>query len=956
MARRIAGGCVLAALVAVTLFPALAPDSALARLDRRAAKFRARLGGALLARHGIVFHTTLDDPVPTDIISGRPLEGRAAATVPGFRGGWARRFDGRKGESLVAPVPWSAFTNGFSAELRVRFHDSGPGSPPQRLIWDRGNNGSMLSLRLADGVLEAGFMDAGGNRRFGVPFAPKRGKFTHVVYALGPDGASLWADGRLLAAASVEPPLKLPPHGAMIGTDWHEPPRLDLDEWTLRDHLPRAREIARAAAGRLPLAFRLEPLRASAAAFAERQRSFLRTLCAGFGRLRPGVRGSALLDKSMPHLDMELSRSDKRHFRNAATQISIAGSLGRDAARSRKISISFGGRTETLRASVVEAPPDPEGFPAPGVRRPAFLLRGCPGFLAPGSGLALLFPPEQWAARHPEALRPLPLDSSLFVRLSLSGEFLGIYCLEAFDRTTSPWMSVGSHGANDAVRLFHDARSESRADGAGMKPEEVRTAFKTAVSTLAGDSRFPWSPAEARWRASLFDSARAAAGFSPPQDIPLPNAVLGRNPARFGIRDDLDLNAAGFPEGTTWDSSRPDVLSPDGVVRRPPGRDPVVVTLGATLPDGSRREWRFRVMPENPPLPSLFLHVSGPLRKIARTDFTAMRVPAGGGADGVWGSGTAASGGGAKLRGNTSYVKGAKRSINLEFDAPVDWTGAPRPVQHVLLLCGYADPTRLRNALSFDAFAALQGEGAPRRSAPVTWTEVFVNGEWAGVWEVAPRLQDVLGEDFSSLYKVRSPSGLWERADAEMVDRADDSDPDGDKYEPFRRVNAFVAGADPERLAAEASETFDLQELGDFFTIVNFTGNEDGRVTNQYIGQRESDGRWLVLPWDYDKTFLDLRGREPTPIVSSLSRKLFLAMPEILRSARERWTKVRAGALSDAALDAWIDSRAAALAPYMDEEWRLLKPLGFDGDFAAAVEAFRGEVHRRAAWIDLWPF
>ena len=944
-------------LAVVTLVPALAPASALARLDRRAARCRARLGGALQKQHGIAFHATLDEPVPVDLITGMPLEGRDARPVPGFRNSGARRFDGRKGESLVAPVSWSAFQNGFSAELRVRFHDGKPGSPPQRLIWDRGNNNSLLSLRVADGMLEAGFRDAEGDHLFGAPFAPTADKFVHLVYALGPEGAALWTDGKLLATATVTPPLQLPPHRVMVGTDWHEPPRFDLDEWTIRSHLPSAREISRAAAGRLPLAFRLEPLRAFSAAFAARQRTFLRTLCTGFGRLRPGRRGTALLDNTLPHLDLEFSRSDKRHFRNAATQLSAAGFLGRDAARTRKIALSFGGRTETLRASLAEPPPEPAGFPTPSARRPAFLLRGSPGFLAPGSGLALLFPPEQWAARHPDALYPLPLDPALFVRVSLSGEFLGIYCLEAFDRTTSPWMLVGEHGPGDAGRLFHAARSESRADGAGMDSAAARAAFKNAIRILGGDSRFPWGSAEARWRAALFDSARATADFAPPQAAPLSDAILGKNPARFWICHDLNLPASGLPEGTTWVSSRPDVLSPDGTVRRPSGNQPVTATLSATLPDGSRRELRFRVMPERPSLPALFLHVSNPLRKIARADFTAMRIPAdGNGKEGRWSLGTVASGGGAKLRGNTSYLKGAKRSINLEFDEPVDWAGSEQPVRHVLLLCGYADPTRLRNALCFDAFKVIQGQGAPRRSAPVSWTEVFVNGEWAGVWEFAPRMQDVLEERFSSLYKVRSPSGLWERSDAEMVDRADTEDPESDLYEPFRRINAFVAAATPARLAESAREAFDLAELGDFFTIVNFSGNEDGRVTNQFLGQREDDERWLAMPWDYDKTFLPSRGRNPTPIVSPLVRKLIHALPDFLPVAREHWRAARAGALGDAALDDWIDAHAARLAPYMEEEWRLLKPLGFDGDFSDAVEILRREVHLRAAWLDRWPF
>ena len=36
----------------------------------------------------------------------------------------------------------------------------------------------------------------------------------------------------------------------------------------------------------------------------------------------------------------------------------------------------------------------------------------------------------------------------------------------------------------------------------------------------------------------------------------------------------------------------------------------------------------------------------------------------------------------------------------------------------------------------------------------------------------------------------------------------------------------------------------------------------------------------------------------------------------------------------------------------MDEDYRVVPPLGHDGDFASAIRLFRDEVHARAAWLD----
>ena len=246
---------------------------------------------------------------------------------------------------------------------------------------------------------------------------------------------------------------------------------------------------------------------------------------------------------------------------------------------------------------------------------------------------------------------------------------------------------------------------------------------------------------------------------------------MGNNPSPFYVTNDIDLAAAG--PGVSWRSSDPATLDVDGTVRRVrcDGDLPRTVDLTGSFPDGTERAFRFRVMPEKPRLPALFLYVADPVWKHRRTDFASARIPAGGGSPEIL-TGTASTGGGIRHRGNTSYVRGSRRSLSLEFDSAVSWTGAPGPVSHLLLLSGYADGTLLRNALSFDAFAAMRPD-APRGSIPVSWTEVFVNGEYTGVWETAPRLKDVVSGWAAPLYKVRTPEGLWTRVSAGMLDRSD---------------------------------------------------------------------------------------------------------------------------------------------------------------------------------------
>ena len=134
--------------------------------------------------------------------------------------------------------------------------------------------------------------------------------------------------------------------------------------------------------------------------------------------------------------------------------------------------------------------------------------------------------------------------------------------------------------------------------------------------------------------------------------------------------------------------------------------------------------------------------------------------------------------------------------------------------------------------------------------------------------------------------------------------------------------------------------------------MLNFSGNADGRVTNQLIGRRASDGRWVLLPWDYDKTFLPDHAQSRTPLSSPLFDRMVRSFPGFRKRLRDRWEELRAGPFSDDALLARIDADASVLAPLMDEEWRLLQPAGFDGDYAAAVRVLRDEALVRARLVD----
>ena len=866
-------------------------DRALVWLDRHTDLTREALRHALHTAHGLVFYASFDESLPEDFVTGTPLRGSGTVRVQGAVG-TARRFDGRSGENLVTRHLWNRFgRGGLSLAFWLRLSD---GAPPgeRRILWDHDQTG-LIGIRIRGDRLEAVFTDAAGPHTLSAP-VPKPRTFAHVALVLATDRAALLVGGSECAACPVSAPLALPAHPVAVGTDIHHPAAFDLDEWCLWNRPLSAAETSRLGSTRRPLPRWLEPRLSSRLRRREAVSSAFRFVLSVLGAFGSSQSSPALFNRSIPALDLRFPGGSLRHLRLAHREALSSGCRTARGAKPRRgqASLSRGGSDAEAggaRTEPVLAWLDDAAVSA----RPAVILAVEGNLFGEGSGVVRLFPPEQYGTRYPDAAMPLPLDTSPLVRLHLNGDFLGLYCLVPFEGPSPPWFATGPRDVSRPDRLHFSTPNPAPAAGAGLSEEERAEAWRRMLALLRTDAGFPLTPAEARTLAQRHAEKRRA--------LCLPDPAPGAPPGTNGSR---------------------------------------------ATPRASR-------------LPALFLSFGRPLDKLARTDFTCLRIPAGENPEPEWLFGTGPGGGGVKLRGNTSYLTGRRRSMNLKFDEPVSIPGVAAPVRHLLLLSGYADPTRLRNALAFDAFRAMAPGGAAR-ATPVSWAEVFVNGAYAGVWECCPRLQDALSEPFSDLFKVRSQDGLWTDPDAsaESVDRVDRTDAT-DPYESIRELARLVSGTKPGAFAAAAPGVFDIDELIDFWLLLNFTGNEDGRVTNQFIGRRASDGRWLLLPWDYDKTFrpgrlekLLARGGNGPSLTNPVFRRLFAGDPAFRERLGARWRELRAGPLSDAALDAWIDERSSLLAPSMDEDYRVVPPLGHDGDYAAAVAALRAEVHASAAWLD----
>ena len=363
-------------------------------------------------------------------------------------------------------------------------------------------------------------------------------------------------------------------------------------------------------------------------------------------------------------------------------------------------------------------------------------------------------------------------------------------------------------------------------------------------------------------------------------------------------------------------------------------------------PEGPSQSLR----PKARTLPIVSISVASPVERARRRDFTCT-ITHPDGSDPISARGLSGFGNGLRHRGNTSYVKGIKRSLSLKFDVPLPWPDREHPTTHLLLHNGYSDPTRLRNKFSFDFYhAAAEACGRPDLPAPhFSHVELFFNGEYFGVWETSDRVRDLLPTN-QPVFKVRGVNGsLWRTPDTSMLDCRTSKPDDPDPYGPMRDIFSWTSSAPESEFTGSLESRLDLDNLACYWLLLNFSANYDGRNMNQYFAVNPTDGRVTVIPWDYDKTFL---GKPPSRLTNFLLSRLANERPDFTNLLKRRWRDLRAGPCTDEALFGRLDADAARLAPYMDEEWRLLKPAGFDGSFNDAVRILRDSVRAQLDFLD----
>ena len=676
----------------------------------------------------------------------------------------------------------------------------------------------------------------------------------------------------------------------------------------------------------------------------------------------PRALRASRLEKGLPTLSLVLSEADSRHLARAHARSRASGFRTEAAAHPVNAFCHFGGQTLPCSASLAGGT-----LYYPYQARPGYVLHSrTPGEeLLDGMTRLEILPPESsgWLVSLMQSgvwssFPDLGASRCQLVRFRINGLDQGVFLVRDASRANVvpgentatlaylPNKQLNRQRAAEVLRLSPDSLSERTRQLLGIQGDAsslgtLDEQLRTWAEILWNDNRSPLPRAvrEKELKQSLLSWKQERDAPFPPAEKALLDEflLLGRNVSPDRLTEDLDLSSyrALLPSGwsLSLESQEADLMDSEGRLLKRPEQGPARIHATATLTDAkgttSQRTLSFRVMPENGPVPSLFVWTRERISKSHRTDAMLELYEDAAGNSPQWKmSATASGGGGIKYRGNSSFDEG-KRLVNLKTDAPHHWFGES-PTPSLLAINAASDFLRVWDTMAFDAYRAFPRPDGRKNIAPhVRLVEMFVNGRYWGPIEFCERVDaNLLGDTTGKCIVYRWETAFPRKPYMKPVYPAPVK---GDFRKPRLDTEPFLArNRTDDAWYRRIEQGIDLLSVADLHILFTFFGNPNGNPHRYWFMEclvyDTEERRFSYVPWDFDCCLYE----KPIGFVhSDLTRKLLSESPAFRKLLADRWAELRAGPLSEETLLGQYDEQVARNLPYLRfefERWSKFRP------------------------------
>ncbi len=931
------------------------------------------------ARDKVHLLITFDEDTPIEWVTKTPLLQSGVKRVPG-RIGHARQFDGHQRTFVASAADWATVGEQFTLSVWLRLEDA---SPYQRILYADAHE-IPIGLHLENGAMTLSLPDQAVAVAY--PFT-RYGEFVHVAAVVdGVEGvAALYEDGVLKQREAIDS-VGVAHHNIVLGMcRWYwvrMPLHGVLDETVIWRRALSPEAIRKVAARRGSLLPSLMPATWAVHHAQAGARRVARTMASLMDAFNVFLHPGYAMAEPLPEVHLYLSNADLRYFISAHTRSAMTGVLDDEAAKARRIEYGFEAAVGQGKLRLYQ---DGRAY-GEAARRQAYVLTAEPEARILGASRVLLRPPEDADLLEPLVTTALarqlalPHTSNTLCRLFVNGHLRGVYYAEDFDRMGMfpgqwtgnflgpehpakwPDLFVSFKATESPLSPLGDTVPLSRHDSVAL----YDAVMKSYQRVLRNDPFMPLGSGQLRRR--LYRGRRAWAQRSPRDgpdaqtvaDALTPFMAIGANPSPFFVVTDLELDRFRTPGIVmTWQSSDPGIVTPHGVVTRP-STAPVAVDMTAIIYDGKARvtkTLRFRVMPDPLTLPAMMLYARDPLMHINRADARIDFYPAG--SDGLSPqrfTAMQAGGGGIAHRGNTGVWK-TKKPFSVRMDNAHGLLDES-DTRHLYLASGYADQTFMRNAFVYGLFRSFSTAETQRHAPVVTWTEVFVNGAYHGLYELGTRIhrrhfgfpayRPWETEDPGLIYKVLDVIQGFRHLHPTSVMQKYPQLRHGYHLDPYFRLLRTLSDTEQDDRFARFASVFDADSAVDFQLLLDLTEGSDNMNVNFYVVRNPGpDQRFYFVAWDKKRCYQGSSRAYP----HHLLRPFVVKTPEFQRRLRSRWMELRTGVASHATLLQALDAMEQNLNAYAHwdyDRW------GYNDNqsFTALVEALRDCVIMRRDWMD----
>lgn len=401
--------------------------------------------------------------------------------------------------------------------------------------------------------------------------------------------------------------------------------------------------------------------------------------------------------------------------------------------------------------------------------------------------------------------------------------------------------------------------------------------------------------------------------------------VLGENLSPWKIEKAIDtaIVTTNLPAGwsVNFKSESPDWIDDNGKIIAVPQDIPARVQMSATVssPDNRSvtRKLKFRLMPKQQTLPSVFIWTGIPLGRSHRTDaaleiyFSDSPIPS------FFSLTALRDNSGIRYKGNSSFAR-SKKLINIKTDVPHKLFGNSL-TRSLIGINALTDQLQVWNSFAYSTFRQFPLENNRVNISPsVIHVELYLNGCYYGLVEFAERIdKNLLDEKDCVVFRHTTA-----KPRTSLVKQTEPSVRDGYFMDVYNVFEDSLRGEQNEQLYALIQTKLDVLNAIDYQILYSVMANDNGYpfdfLVHDALVFNPADQKMKYVPWDFDDG--GSTRRHFTVVRNQLDIIMENSSPDHRKHVAERWRDLRKNVLSTENLLADFDRILSGHFNYLEFE------------------------------------